>query len=1243
MNCRFLSHRIGTLATGLWTALLLVLTPAAPSLAQDKPREQQIADVEKQIAELEKKLDELRKPTTTPEPDGTLPEPYVKQFNWRCIGPASMGGRITGFAVYEKDPCIFWIATASGGLLKTTNNGVTFEHQFDHEATVSIGAIAVAPSDPKIVWVGTGENNPRNSVSYGDGVYKSTDGGKTWKNMGLKKSFQIGKIAIHPKDPNVVYVGALGRLYGTNEERGLFKTTDGGQNWQKILYVDDKTGVIDVQMHPTEPDTLLIATWERERDAFDSIRGEEPPEGYDAYDPSRKWGPGSGLWKTTDGGKTFKRLTKGLPSSPFGRVGIDYYRKNPNTVYAIVDCATIGMGTAAPQPAYLGLQGEEADDGMKVTQVVPNSPAAGAGVKIGDVLQTFEGKPVKETEELTDLLRGKKGGDKVALRIVRDNKPQEVTATLAQRGPGFGGGFGGGGQFAGAALVGFMGRDVQGSGITVVRLFPDSTAQKAGLMEGDVVHAIGGKEVKTFNALMEEVNRYKPGDRVILTVKRADLSADIPLTLEQRTGQVLGTASAKRPNGGTYGGQNENIQNWQGPNGHEYGGLYRSMDGGESWTRINSLNPRPMYFSLLRVDPNDEKYVYVGGVSLHRSKNGGKTFTPDGGNGVHPDNHAMWIDPRDGRHVLVGCDGGVYVTYDRMDHWDFLNDFAIGQFYHVALDNKKPYNVYGGLQDNGSWGGPSRVLRAPGIINEDWQFIAGGDGFVCRVDPIDPEYVYFESQDGNMGRYDIRLGRQAGIRPGGTPEGRVPRYATLLSFYLANWDQPLARGNQAIPFLLSGRPGAESGYRYNWNTPFLLSAHNPKVVYAAGNHVFRSMNKGADMKSISPDITRTNRGTGTALAESPRNPDVLWVGTDDGALCVTRDGGKTWTNVAERVGLPSPRWVSTIEASRYVEGRAYVCFDAHRSNDDEPYVYVTEDFGKTWKSIRANLPTGSSRCCREDVKNPDLLFVGTEFSLYAAVDRGGHWTRINNNLPTVAVHEVAVHPTAGEIVAATHGRSLWIMDVTALRQMTPTALKAKATLYQPNSVTRWRTLPGRTSVYGVGSRRFVGQNPPNDAQIFYSLTKKAEKVSLKVMDVAGKTVRELTARADPGLHLIHWDLMAAGGGGGPGGLGGGRQAAGGGEGRQGSGQGRQGGGGGQGRQGGGGGGGGFRGGFAGGRAVPNGAYRVVLTVDGEEFTQTFEVLADPIVAEEPVTDGPQEPPFKLDDEEEKDSDKDKGQ
>jgi photosystem II stability/assembly factor-like uncharacterized protein len=804
---------------------------------------------------------------------------WLKPLTWRCIGPANMGGRITALAVYEADPNTYWVATASGGLLKTTNNGVTFEHQFDHEATVSIGDVCVAPSDKNIVWVGTGESNPRNSVSYGDGVYKSTDGGKTWQNMGLRKSFQIGRIRIHPKNPDIVYVGALGRLYGPNAERGLFKTTDGGKTWEKILAIDDQTGVIDLHMHPDDPETLLVATYERQRD------------GYDSNDPVKKFGVGSGLYRTSDGGKSWQKITKGLPTCKLGRIGIDWYRKNPNIVFLLVESEKIGSN-----PRVLATNGSN------------------------------------------------------------------------------------------------------------------------------------GKATPFLDRL---------------------------------------------------GGQAANVQDKQGPDGFECGGVFRSTDGGQSWTRLNSLNPRPMYFSQIRVDPNDDNYVYVLGISLHRSRDGGKTFDAESDRGIHGDHHALWIDPRDSRHMILGNDGGFYVTYDRTAHWDHLNHVAIGQFYHVAVDTRRNYRVYGGLQDNGTWGGPSRTHSSVGPINEDWFRIGGGDGFRCAVDPDNPDLIYSTAQWGALRRSNLRTGETASIRP------------------------PNARR-----------------YRFNWNTPFLLSHHNPRIFYCAGNVVFRSLDRGNDLRAMSPDITATEHGSASALAESPRNPDVLYVGSDDGYLWVTRNGGKEWTNITKNVGLPGRRWVASIEPSRFAEGRTYVVFDGHRSDDDEPYVYVTEDFGKTWKSLRGNLPSGSTRVLREEIDNPDLLYLGTEFGAWCSLNRGQSWNRLNTNLPTVAVHEIAIHPTAGEVVAATHGRSLWILDVTALRQLTPQALQADARLYRPAIAVRWRMEPSR----GQTNRRFVGENPPFGAMIWYSLGKKATEASLKVLDIEGQLVRELKVKTQPGLHKIVWDL-----------------------------------------------------------------------------------------------------------------------
>ncbi len=928
------------------------------------------------------------KDKAAPQPDAatTLTSDVIRSLDWRCVGPATMSGRITAFAVFEADPSCYWVATASGGLLKTVNNGITFEHQFDKEATVSIGDVCVAQSDRNIVWVGTGEANPRNSVSYGDGVYKSTDGGKTWKNMGLKNSFQIGKIVIHPTDPNIVYVGALGRLYGPNTERGLFKTTDGGKTWDKIYYLDDKTGVIDIAMHPTDPDTLMVAMYERRRDGHDRYLGKGLPEPYDAYDPIVRFGEKAGIYKTTDGGKSFSKMTAGLPTCKLGRIGLSWHRKDPNIVYAIVDCENICKG--AP--------------------------------------------PVKDKGEAADK-------DK------KDKKDKDIELTSA-----------------------------------------------------------------------EEMQKGGQG------------------------------ASKDRPYRGQYGSQTPNIQDEQGPGGFDFGGVYRSQDAGKTWKRVNSINPRPMYFSCIRVDPQNDDFVYVLGVSQSKSSNGGKTFQATFGKGVHEDGHALWIDPKDGRHILLGCDGGYYLSYDRGVNWDHLNNMALGQFYHVAMCSKKPYWLYGGLQDNGTWGIPSVGLRGRGPINEEAVRIFGNDGYVCRVDPSDPDLVYYESQDGGMGRRNLRTGEQAAIRPkqdkGGTP------------------------------------------HRFNWNTPFILSHFNPKIYYLGGEFVFKSLDRGDDLKIISPEITLTKRGSATALSESPKNPDVLWAGTDDGGIWLTRDGGKNWSEHSGNVGLPGKRWVATLEASRFKEGRCYACFDAHRSDDDKPYLYVTEDFGQTWSPIHSNLPSfGSTRCLREDIANENLLYCGTEFNLFASIDRGANWAKINNNLPTVDVHEVAIHPTAGEICAATHGRSLWILDVTALRQMTPAVLAKAVHLFKPNTATRWQTV----STTGGTNRKFVGTNPPPGAGIYYHLANNAKTAGIKIIDVSGETISTLQVPAKKGLNVARWDTNIGGKGGQGGGMGG-----------KGGGKGGQGGGG--------------KGGF-GGQQAPAGLYRVVLTVDGQDLSTTVRIEADPNV------------------------------
>ncbi len=1217
-------------------ALLLFAVAATPGRSDQKS---DIAAIEKQIAELKKKLEEAKAQTTPSlkSANGALPEEVLKAMTWRNVGPANMGGRITSISVYESDPSIFYIATASGGLLKTTNNGITFEHQFDREATVSIGSVAVCQTNPDLIWVGTGEANPRNSVSYGDGVYKSTDGGKKWTNMGLKKSFSTGKVLIHPKNPDVVYVGTLGRLYGEGGDRGVFKTEDGGKTWKQSLDLGTKSGIIDMVMDPNDPNIIIAAAWERKRDEFDGFFGEAPVP--DSYGPIVTHGEGGGLYKTADGGTTWKKINdpktnngNGLPTVKTGRMGLDYSRKTKGLLYAIIDTEKVGTGDA-PRQVYMGIVGESLpnDGGAKLNEITPDGPADKAGLKSGDVVIKAEGKPVAKYEDLVELIQAGKGGDKIKLTVKRDGKEIDLVVTLADRplqggaaggGRGGAGGGGRGGRGAGgnaptprpiagfrlaagtagvkvgtvtdggpAAKAGIKEGDeitaVDGKAVkspdeyiaaignerkvgdkvklSIVRdskkmdveivlaappaipggagtrtiLMPgfapdftnrdslkvgnvlkDSAAEKAGIKVGDTIVEVDGKPVdnrRDFQSALRtgpnEDSPRKAGDKIKFKIKQGEKALDVELALVDMPLQGIGGGgggggiargpSANKPYALGLGGQQPNGQDRQGKDGDQTGGVYKSTDNGETWKRVNSLNPRPMYFSVIRVDPTDDQTLYVIGdvPVLWKSTDGGRRFVRGQSEGVHADGHALWINPRNGKHMIIGCDGGFYMTYDTGAHWEHLNHFALGQFYHVAVDNKQPYNIYGGLQDNGSWGGPSRTLRSYGPINEDWVYVSGGDGFVCRVDPTDPDLVYTESQGGNINRRNFRTGERGFIRP---PSGQ----------------------NQERD-------------RFNWNTPFILSSHNPSIFYCASQFVYKSVKKGVALKKISPEITRSKAGSGTALSESPRNPDIIWAGTDDGFVWVTRDGGNKWTNVTEnlhKAGVPGYRWVASLEASRDADGRCYVCLDAHRSNDDKPYLFVTEDYGATWKPLAGGLPQfGSTRVLREDIVNNNILYCGTEFSAFVSIDRGKTWGKLGGNLPTVAVHEFAQPTTASEIVIGTHGRSIWVMDINSLRQMNDKTLAAKATLFDPAPAIRWRSGTGAQSPYSASDKKFVGTNPPNGGQIEYLLTSPAKSVSLRVYDVTGKSVGSFPrVEKTAGLHRVNWSLAGQRGGVNPG-------------------------------------------------------------------------------------------------------------
>lgn len=1146
-----------------------------------------------------------------PAQQGSLPESWIEHLDWRNVGPANMGGRCTSIAVNPHDSAEYWVGTATGGVLHTTNRGVTYEHQFDSESTSSVGSIAVAASNTQVVWVGSGESNPRNSVSWGHGVFKSTDGGKTWKNMGLQDTFHIGVVKIHPEDEDVVYVGALGRLWGDCENRGLYKTSDGGETWEKLLSVDDKTGVIDMRLDPQNPDTMIVATYERQRDGFDT------------NDPAKKWGAGSGLYKSSDGGKTWKELRNGLPSGTLGRIGLDYSASEPGVIWAVVESDRI---TQEPEnAAWMGVRGENAEVGARVTSVENDGPGDEAGLQEGDVVILMAGQTVHSWSDMQGQIRKHLAGETIGVVVSRDRERVEMDVTFRKR--------------------------------------PSEEEDRA--------------EAKESASEEKEKDAPPPPGPFHLGL----------------------------------GGQVANVQDQQGPDGHEYGGIYRSGDGGETWTRINSLNPRPMYYSRVYVDPSDGEKVYVLGTQLHKSMDGGKTFTADGHDReVHVDHHAMWINPADGRNIILGNDGGIYVTFDRMGEWDHHNHMALGQFYQVEADATRDYKVYGGLQDNGSWGGPNRVANNAGPVNSDWFNVGGGDGFVVRVDPNDPNQIYGESQNGWTYRVNLETGAQSSIR---------------------------------------ARPPRGERYRFNWNTPFILSPHNSQVYYSAGNHVFRSPNQGSGLTAISPEITLTDRGSATALHESPVKEGVIYVGTDDGALWMTPDHGKSWidlfdppaeeaegegeaqmkepaeaapTAAAEQAASPaSPldgKWsgqaeheeipegqggftmnlkvdeqgrvrgsmttdfgdstlsdgkfdaennslrfrfssdmmsgivtgkleggrmmgeidagpgmivldfeakregtrpaanpiaeeaprvragqgrsgaargrgqgrggqfqgrdlselppevqerirarqaegggrgarmrpqaaptgeglkglaehmgehrfhVSSIAASEHSAERVYVTLDGHRSNDDLPHAFRSDDMGRTWTSLRGNLPesAGSARVIVEDYENQDVLFLGTEFGAWASIDRGTSWTRINNNdLPTVPVHDYKLHRLTGELVAGTHGRSIWIVDVSTLRQLSAEAIEEAAMLYQPEEAMIWKRA---RSAGSSGTRRFVGENPATGAAIRYSLGSRARSVQLWITDIRGETVWEAEdAPATQGLHEFRWNLRGAASGG----------------------------------------------------------------------------------------------------------------
>jgi photosystem II stability/assembly factor-like uncharacterized protein len=844
----------------------------------------------------------------------TLDSTVLAAFRWRNIGPATMSGRVTDIEGIASPSRTFFVAAATGGIWKTTNAGTTFRPVFDDERVISMGDLAIAPSDTNIIWAGTGEEDSRNSISPGGGIYQSTDGGMTWKLMGLTETQQIGRIVVHPTNPNIVYVAAVGHAWGPNPERGLYQTTDGGQTWKLIKFISDKAGFVDIAMDPGNPNVLFASSWERVRGPYFLKSG----------------GPGSALWKTADGGATWTEVKGGgFPETMKGRIGIAIAPSNPQVVYALVEADTA--------------------KGMK-----------------------------------------------------------------------------------------------------------------------------------------------------------------------------------QRPSG-----------------------LYRSNDGGATWEKMNSNDTRPFYYSQVRVDPKNPDRVYWSSTPINYSDDGGKTVRNAAG-GVHVDDHALWIDPNDPAHFVLGNDGGIAQTWDKGGNYDVLNVFAIGQFYDVSFDFGVPYRVCGGLQDNGSWCGPSRRARGA-ITNPMWFVVGGGDGFYTAQDPTDPNIVYAESQGGNIGRLNVATGERTSLVK---PSYR-PRYQLFEDSIIINRPDtaaPMTRDQQRRQADLRARQAADSAasdLRFNWETPFFISPHSPSTLYIGANKVLKTTDRGDHLYPISPDLTtrdtmrirvstKTTGGitpdvtgaethsTVVALAESPVRPGLLYAGTDDGNLWLSRNDGGSWENLTGRApGVPPKTWVSRIEPSHFDSATFYVSFDNHRENDFTPYLYVTTDFGKTFTSIANRLPQGGPdfvHVVREDPNNRDLLFAGTDVGAFVSRDRGASWQQFMTGLPTVPVYDLKIHPRDRELIAGTHGRSVWIVDIAPLEQMTDPVLAEGAHLFEPKTAYAYGDAPAPGDVQG--QKAFQGASAPYGAEIVYRLTsgEPRSRVQVVITNVKGDTLQTVQGPGGPGVHRVYWDF-----------------------------------------------------------------------------------------------------------------------
>lgn len=810
-------------------------------------------------------------------------EDLLKIFKYRALGPARQGGRILRIVAPESQPYTFYVVTATGGLWKTDNNGTTFTPIFENESTMAIGDMAVSPSDPDVLYVGTGTPASGRISLRGDGVFKSVDGGKTWKHMGLSETVHIGRLAIHPENPDIVYVAALGFHFSFNPERGIYKTMDGGDTWDKVLFISEKVGFVEAVIDPENPDTVFVASYDKWRVPW---HFEEE-------------GPETGIFKTTDGGQNWKKLTQGLPQGKLGRTGIAIYPKNSNMIYASIE--------------------------------------------------NGEMRPPTEREIEQAKRRGREPEDRK------------------------------------------IGRQV-----------------------------------------------------------------------------------------------------------------YRSDDSGETWTKMSNDTDGlsgGKWYGVIYVDPNDENTVYLPSTPLLRSTDGGKTWGKKGlvniAPNVHVDHHAIWIDPQNSNHVILGNDGGLAVSYDWGKTWDVIDTLPIAQYYAVGVDMEVPYNIYGGTQDCSSMKFPSNSIHGS-ITRDDWESVGGGDGMYNVVDPNDSRWLYNDSQFGYIQRVDQKTGERKFIQP--------------------------------------RREEGEDSYRFNWTTPIHISPHNSHVIYLGAEVLLRSLNKGDDWQEISPDLTTNDpeklKGNVehcniTTISESSVQAGVIWVGTDDGNVQLTRNGGGTWNDTTPNLtaaGVPADYYVSRVFASHHEAGRAYVIKSGFQRDDFRPFVYKTEDFGESWTSVTGDLDDGILHVIVEDRKNPQLLFVGKEWAPYVTIDGGKHWVRMKNNMPTNEVYDLVIHPRDNDLVVATHGRGIFVTDISPLQEMNPELLQKDVHLFKIKSRIQWRY---RSRSGSGGDRHFVAPNEPIGLGIYYYLKEKSEEeIKIRITDPYGEEVAELNGKTAAGINFVRWNMRS---------------------------------------------------------------------------------------------------------------------